>query len=92
MEDSRITRTIREPGARPDAPTSKPNGHDKSRQWPLLNTEHAHIGLPGKIVAAIKPNTEADPVAILFNFLVAFGSAVGRHPYFQVEADRHYPT
>jgi hypothetical protein len=73
---------------RPEEPASKPNGHDKS--WPLLNTEHAHIGLPGEIVAAIEPNTEADPNAILINFLVAFGNAVGRYPYFQVEADHHY--
>ena len=33
---------------------------------------------------------QADPVAILVQFLVAFGSAVGRGPYFQVEADRHH--
>ena len=38
---------------------------------------------------AILPHTEADPAAILFQFLAAFGNQVGRGPYFQVEGDRH---
>ena len=54
--------------------------------------EEAYIGLAGDVVRKIKPNTEADPVAILIQFLIAFGSAVGRHAYCQVEAVRHYPN
>jgi hypothetical protein len=38
----------------------------------------------------IEPNTEADPAAILVQFLVAFGALVGRGPHFRVEGDHHY--
>ncbi|HVG57432.1 MAG TPA: hypothetical protein VNA24_02680 [Hyalangium sp.] len=38
----------------------------------------------------IEPHTEADPAAILIQFLVAAGNALGRAPYFEVEATRHY--
>jgi hypothetical protein len=36
------------------------------------------------------PETEADPVALLVQYLVYFGNAVGRGPYYQVENDKHY--
>ena len=48
--------------------------------------------LLGEIVNRIAPHTEADPVAILTQLLVAFGAAVGRGAYFQVEATRHAPN
>jgi hypothetical protein len=53
-------------------------------------SDRALGGLAGDFVRLIEPQSEADPVAILAQFLVAFGNAVGRGPYFQVEADRHY--
>src|SRR5260221_14592125 len=37
-----------------------------------------------------RDRTEADPMAILIQFLVALGNVVGRNPYFQVEATRHH--
>jgi hypothetical protein len=52
----------------------------------------AFHGLAGQIVNTIAPHTEADPVAILAQLLVAFGAAVGRHAYFAVEATRHHPN
>ncbi len=58
------------------------------QSWPVLAPE-AHHGLAGDIVAAIEPHTEADPIAILAQFLAFFGSCAGRTPYFTVEADRH---
>lgn len=57
--------------------------------WPVLADEALH-GLPGEIVKAIEPHTEADPVAILVNLLAAFGSAIGRGAFFRVGADTHY--
>ncbi|MCA1678855.1 MAG: DUF3987 domain-containing protein, partial [Actinobacteria bacterium] len=36
------------------------------------------------------PHTEADPVAILTQLLVAFGAAAGRGAWFTVEATRHH--
>ena len=37
----------------------------------------------------IEPHTEASKEALLINFLVAFGNAVGRNPHAVAEADRH---
>ena len=57
--------------------------------WPTLAPE-ALYGLPGEIVRVIEPETESDPVAILGQLLVAFGSAVGRGPRYTVEGDDHH--
>lgn len=73
----RIIETTDEGEVTPEKPT-----------WPILAPE-ALYGLAGEIVAAIEPHTESDPVAILAQFLIAFGSCAGRGPHFMVEADRH---
>jgi hypothetical protein len=57
--------------------------------WPKLAAE-AYLGLAGAYVNAVSPHTEADPVAILVQLLVAFGNMVGRGPHFVAEADRHH--
>jgi hypothetical protein len=57
-------------------------------EWPRLSPL-ALCGLAGDVVNTIEPHTEADPVAILFQFLVMFGNAVGGAPYFNVGADEH---
>jgi len=57
--------------------------------WPTLLAEALH-GLAGEIVQTLAPETESDPVAILGQLLVAFGSAVGRGPHFLVEGDAHH--
>lgn len=51
----------------------------------------AYQGLAGALVEAIAPHTEADPIAILVQLLVASGAVVGRGAYFRVEATRHHP-
>jgi hypothetical protein len=63
---------------------------DNAAQWPETLKEIAYQGLAGDIVRAIAPHTEADPVAILTQFLVTFGSVAGRNPYFRVEATHHH--
>ena len=50
----------------------------------------AYHGLAGEVVATLLPQTEADPVALLLQYLVYFGNAVGRGPYYQVENDKHF--
>ena len=57
--------------------------------WPVLPPE-ALRGLAGEVVRTIAPHTEADQVALLLQFLLAFGNAVGRGPYFQVESTQHH--
>ena len=61
---------------------------DDDSGFPTLS-EQAYHGLAGEIVRAIEPDTEADPIAILLNVLVYFGSAAGRSLHTTVEADRH---
>jgi hypothetical protein len=51
--------------------------------------EAAYYGLAGQIVKTIEPHTEADPVAILIQFLAFFGNAVGANPFYQIEAHKH---
>jgi hypothetical protein len=58
--------------------------------WPKLPSEAAFVGLAGEWVRMLGPHTEADPVAVLIQYLVAFGNAVGRGPYVEVESDRHH--
>jgi hypothetical protein len=59
--------------------------------WPRL-AEAALHGLAGDYVRRLTPHTEADPVAILVTFLVAFGNVSGRSSFVRVENDRHYPN
>lgn len=58
--------------------------------WPEPMDEAAFYGVAGDIVRKIEPHTEADPVAILIQILVAAGNMIGRRCYFAVEATRHY--
>lgn len=60
--------------------------------WPAAPDPAAYHQLVGEIVNEIAPHTEADPVAILTQLLIAFGAAVGRRAWFQVEATRHAPN
>ncbi len=73
-----------EPGPEPKGVTEP-----KSVPWPKLD-DAVFYGLPGDVVKAIEPHSEADPVALLVNLLCAFGNAAGRGAYVQVGADRHH--
>jgi hypothetical protein len=48
------------------------------RPWPAPPASAAYCGLAGEFVRRIEPHYEGDPVAVLVQFLVAFGSLVGR--------------
>ena len=61
----------------------------RERQWPAPLAPQAFHGIAGEIVHKIEPHTEADPAALLIQFLAAFGNLVGRGSYTTVEADRH---
>jgi hypothetical protein len=64
------------------------NSHFAEPAWPVMH-EAAYYGLAGEVVRRIELHSEADPVAILLQFLAAFGNAVGISPYYQVEGDKH---
>ena len=59
--------------------------------WPAAPGQAAYHGLPGAIVQKIAPHTEADPVAILTQLLVACGALIGRGAHFRIEATLHHP-
>jgi hypothetical protein len=59
-------------------------------EMPPQLAEAAYYGLVGELVRLIEPHTEADPVALLAQFLTAFGNVIGRGAFFRVEADTHY--
>src|SRR5205823_1682544 len=59
-------------------------------EYPAELEESAFYGLAGEIVRRIEPHTEADPVALLIQLLVAFGNIIGRSAYMVADAVRHY--
>jgi hypothetical protein len=61
---------------------------ESENKWPVMD-EAAYYGLAGDVVRAILPDTESDPVAILAQYLTAFGNIVGSAPYYLIESDRH---
>jgi hypothetical protein len=50
----------------------------------------AFYGLAGGIVRLVEPHTEADPVALLFQLLTAFGNLIGHDHYIVADGARHY--
>lgn len=67
----------------------QPEPQEGAVSWPSPLMPEALHGPVGELVGIIDPHTEADPVAILAQALVAFGNVVGRTAHFRVEADRH---
>lgn len=59
------------------------------RQWPRPLGEDAFIGFAGEFVLAVMHHTEADPAALLFQFLVCFGNCVGTNAYYRQEWTKH---
>lgn len=58
--------------------------------WPTPPTIALRHGILGDLLDRLTPVTEADPVALLTTFLVAFGNAAGRGPHALVSgATRH---
>jgi len=83
--------------SRPDQPAERLASANRlalpvPEDWPAPPQAAVYHGLVGEIVSTIAPETEADPVAILSQLLIAFGAGVGRGAFFQVEATRHHPN
>jgi len=73
-------------------PAGPAGGDDETDaiSWPDPPAEDAYHGLAGEWVRMIEPHTEADPIALLVQFLVAAGNMIGRGPYYLAEADEHH--
>lgn len=59
-------------------------------KWPDPMAPAAFHGLAGEFVELVSPHTEADPAALLVDFLVAAGHALGRTAHMRVGAASHY--
>ncbi|MDW8259726.1 MAG: hypothetical protein RML32_09815 [Gammaproteobacteria bacterium] len=87
--EARIARLARALDEREPQPIAREPTPAEKRELPRLD-DRALYGLPGEIVRAIEPDTEADPAALLVQTLVAFGALVGRGPHYRVEGDEHH--
>jgi hypothetical protein len=59
--------------------------------WPAPMAPAAFHGLAGEFVGLVERQTEADPAALLVDFLVLAGHAIGRTAHVRVGAAAHYP-
>lgn len=59
------------------------------RQWPRPLNDDAFIGFAGEFIHAVSDHTEADPAALLFQFLGCFGNCVGTSPAYRQEWTMH---
>ena len=64
--------------------------HNEPSQWPEPPEPEVFYGPVGEFARFVEPFSEADPIAIVAQTLTFLGNAIGRGPYFTVEADRHY--
>jgi hypothetical protein len=55
----------------------------------LVLEDTARYGLAGDVVDLLEPHTEADPAALLLDFLASFGNAVGSAPHVIADGAQH---
>jgi hypothetical protein len=77
------------PDAKEERRWTPGNATPTGSQWPKPLVGEAFHGLAGDFVRAVDPYSEADPAAILLQFLTAFGSVIGSGPRFMVGATAH---
>jgi hypothetical protein len=74
----------------PELQAPYPDAHpEPSAPPPPALAVPALYGIAGRIVNSLTPHTEADPAAVLLQFLTAFGNLVGPAPHCRVGATRH---
>ena len=60
-----------------------------SAPWPKPLGPEVRIGVLGDFLDLVEEQTEADPAAMVLDFLTRVGNVVGRAPHFEVSGDRH---
>ena len=77
-----------------EPPAARTNGHEEEsrseRRWPAPLSDTAFHGLAGEYVRLIEPASEADPAALLLQFLTAAGNVIGPRPHYMVEDTAHH--
>ncbi len=92
--DCGLTLTHPKPSA-PNAPIAQGSPSAQAPIWedtapyPTLRDD-ALFGIAGDWVRALAPHTEADPAALMFQFLTAAMSMVGAGPHVRIGASLHY--
>ena len=64
----------------------------KELAWPAPMREEAFHGIAGRFARLMEPETEADPIALLSNFLVVAGVLFGRDAWAVADGTPHYPV
>jgi hypothetical protein len=59
-------------------------------QWPEPIQPEGFHGIAGELIKLLEPHTEADPAALLLQFLIGWGNLIQRGAYYLAEADRHH--
>jgi hypothetical protein len=70
-------------------PVAKPSAAPLESDWPAPLGEAAWHGPAGAMARLLEPASEADPVALLLQLLVALGNLMGHDPCFLVEDTAH---
>jgi Protein of unknown function (DUF3987) len=93
LPEARITEIIEAAKAKRSPKPNGAPGHGVTAPaempWPMMSRD-AYYGLAGDVVEQIEPNTEADSVAILIQFLTCAGSIIGNSAYHPIEGTRHH--
>lgn len=75
---------------RPSGSTAAiPDEPESEQRWPEPLAAEAFAGLAGEVAELFSPHTEADPTAVLVQFITAFANAVGPAPHVMVGPTRH---
>jgi hypothetical protein len=61
----------------------------RNKNYPKPLADAAYHGVVGRLVKLIEPETEADPAALLLQFLIAYGNLIGREPHLTIGGGRH---
>jgi Protein of unknown function (DUF3987) len=76
-------------GRKTDGPAlTMPGFPARAHEHPEMDPD-ALYGVAGRFVKLVAPQSEADPAALLVQFLVAAGNTFGRMSYLLVEGDKH---
>ena len=67
----------------------QPEGEQSAKRWPEKISDDGMPGLLGEFVREVTQNSEADPAAVLSQFLVQFGIECGSKPHFKIGESRH---
>jgi hypothetical protein len=91
LEKPAAGQSSQDPTTSPGSPTShsSPTSQVSSDNYPAPLADAAFHGLAGEVVRMIEPHTEADPAALLFQFLAGFGNIIGRDAFMMADGARH---